>query len=315
MIYNLLGTTGLKVSKICFGSLTLGPLQKNVTPEEGGKIIAYAMEHGVNFIDTANLYHNYPHIKNAAKYCERELIISTKSYDYNEIGAKMSLTKAQKELNRDVIDIFMLHEQESIHTIRGHWEAINFLIKEKKKGNIRALGISTHRIEGVYGACEIDDLEVIHPIINYKGLGIEDGSLEDMEKAIACAKSKGKGIYGMKIFGGGNLINNVDECFNYINNLNILDSIAIGMQTKSEVDYNINKVLGRKIDVNLANEVKNKKRRLLIDSWCNGCGSCQIKCHQNAIKLIDNKAIVEEEKCITCGYCGAYCPQFCIKVV
>lgn len=303
------------MSKLCFGSLTMGPLQGNFTPEDAGRVIAYAMEQGVNFIDTATLYENYPHIKKAMEYSDKELIISTKSYDFDEKGARESLHKALRELNRDYIDIFMLHEQESIHTIRGHWEAIEYLIKEKQKGNIRALGISTHRVEGVYAASKVDELEVIHPIINIKGLGIEDGSREDMEKAISFAKSKGKGLYAMKIFGGGNLIGNSKECFDYANSLQSLDSMAIGMQSKEEVEYNIKSIMGLKIEESLDNEVKKKKRELLVEYWCTGCGNCERKCHQKAIKVVNGKAVVNKETCLTCGYCSAYCPQFCIKVV
>lgn len=315
MIYNKLGKTEIKVSKICFGSLTISPLQLNMTPIEGGKIISYAMENGINFIDTADLYNNYQHIRKAMDFSSNELIISTKSYDYNEQGAKKSLLKALKELKREYIDIFLLHEQESKNTIRGHWEAIEFLLKEKKKGNIRAIGISTHRVEAVYAVCEYDQLDVIHPILNFRGLGIEDGTRLEMEEAISYAKEKGKGIYGMKAFGGGNLINNLEECFEYVNNLNILDSFAMGMSSTAEVDYNINKLLRKEIDYTTLNTIKNQKRKLLIDYWCTGCGKCEEKCHQNAIKVLNNKAVVNESKCLLCGYCGAYCPHFCIKII
>ena len=305
----------MTVSKLCFGSLTLAPLQGNLSIEEGGKLIAYGMERGINFLDTATLYQNYGAIGKAMEYSKKELIVATKSYDYDKIGAQKNLHKALKELNRDYIDIYLLHEQESIHTIRGHWEAIEYLIKEKEKGTIRALGISTHRVEGVYGACEIPELEVIHPIINVKGLGIEDGNREDMEKAISYAKSKGKGIYAMKIFGGGNLSKDTEECFEYALNLKDLDSMAIGMITRDEIDYNINKILGLKIDESLSSKVKNRNKKLLVEFWCTGCGTCVEKCHQNAMEIIHGKAEVNSEKCLVCGYCGAYCPQFCIKVV
>lgn len=315
MIYNTLGTTGMKVSKLCFGSLTLAPLQGDLSIEEGGELIAYGMERGINFLDTATLYENYGAIKKAMEYSNKELIIATKSYDYDKIGAQKNLHKALRELNRDYIDVFLLHEQESIHTIRGHWEAIEYLIKEKEKGTIRALGISSHRVEGVYGACKIKELEVIHPIINIKGLGIEDGSRQDMEQAISYAKSKGKGIYAMKIFGGGNLSSSADECFEYALNLEDVDSMAIGMITRDEIDYNVNKILGLKIEEDLKSKVKNRNKKLLVEFWCTGCGMCVEKCHQNAMEIVDEKAQVDLKKCLVCGYCGAYCPQFCIKVV
>ncbi|WP_422449423.1 aldo/keto reductase, partial [Thermoanaerobacterium sp. DL9XJH110] len=74
--------------------------------------------------------------------------ISTKTYAYTEEMAENSLHKAMKEIGTDYIDIFLLHEQESIHTIRGHYPAIEYLLKAKEAGKIRALGISTHKIAG-----------------------------------------------------------------------------------------------------------------------------------------------------------------------
>ncbi|HHT50073.1 MAG TPA: aldo/keto reductase [Eubacteriaceae bacterium] len=315
MEYKDLGNTGLKVSKLCFGGLTVGPLQANLTPEEGGKIIAFAMEKGVNFIDTADLYNTYPHIKKAMEFSKRELIISTKSYDYEKKGAESSFHKALKLLGRDYIDIFMLHEQESIHTIKGHWEAFEYFLKEKKKGNIRAVGISTHKVEVVKLASKIPEVDVIHPIININGIGIGDGSRQDMELAIKYAKSMGKGIYGMKPLGGGNLINNIEKCFNYVLSLDFLDSIAVGMQSIEEVLYNVSAFNGWDINQSIKDKLRKKPRRLLVDFWCVGCGNCEKNCTHNAIKVVDGKAIVNIENCILCGYCGAYCPEFCLKII
>ena len=100
MEYNRLGNTDLIVSKLCFGGLTIGPLQANLSPEEGGRIIARAMEEGVNFIDTADLYNTYPHIRKALEYNKNQLIIASKSYDYERSGAEKSFLKALTQLNR-----------------------------------------------------------------------------------------------------------------------------------------------------------------------------------------------------------------------
>ena len=56
MEYRKLGQTGIEVSRLCFGSLTIGPLQKNKTLEESRPIIEAALEAGINFFDTADLY-------------------------------------------------------------------------------------------------------------------------------------------------------------------------------------------------------------------------------------------------------------------
>lgn len=315
MEYNILGSTNLKVSKLCFGGLTIGPLQANLSPEEGGKVIAYAMEEGVNFIDTADLYDSYTHIQKAMEYSNKELIISTKSYDYERIGAEKSFHKALNILNRDYIDIFMLHEQESIYTIKGHWEAFEYFLQEKKKGNIRAVGLSTHRVEVVKAAADIQEIDIIHPIININGVGIGDGNRQDMENAIRYAKSKGKGIYGMKPLGGGNLLNNKDKCFEYVLSLDCLDSIAVGMQSIEEVIYNVSTFKGKDIPNNIKEKLDKKQRKLLVDFWCEGCGNCERNCTHQAIKVNNGKAVVNNDRCVLCGYCGAYCPQFCLKII
>lgn len=45
-----LGASGLQVSKLCFGTLTMSPLQRNMSPEEGARLLVYAYERGVRFL-------------------------------------------------------------------------------------------------------------------------------------------------------------------------------------------------------------------------------------------------------------------------
>lgn len=131
----LLGNTGIEVSRLCFGSLTMTPFQANLSIKEGADLIVYAYERGINFIDTAEIYENYDYIRQALKSIPREdYVISTKTYAYTKELARESLDKALKELNLDYIDIFLLHEQESEHTIRGHYPAIEYLLQQKKLG-------------------------------------------------------------------------------------------------------------------------------------------------------------------------------------
>ena len=89
-----LGNTNIEVSRLCFGSLTMGPLQTNLSPAEGGELLLYGFENGINFIDTAELYETYKHIKHALKYWDRDkVIIATKSYAYSRETAENSLKK------------------------------------------------------------------------------------------------------------------------------------------------------------------------------------------------------------------------------
>lgn len=311
-----LGDTNIEVSRLCFGSLTISPLQRNFSYDKGAQLIKYAYDRGINFIDTAELYNNYKHINLFLKGINRKkYVIGTKSYSYSKKTAEESLLKALKELETDYIDIFLLHEQESENTIRGHYEAIEYFIKAKEKGIIRSIGISTHRVEGVLAASKYNEIEVIHPIVNKLGIGIQDGSSIDMINAIKKCHALGKGIYGMKPLGGGHLLNNVEEAFNFVQDIKEIHSIAIGMQSEDEVDANISLVEKRLIDKELQVKLRKTNRKLHIADWCIGCKECIKACQHKALRIDNNKAKVDMDRCVLCGYCGKKCNEFCIKII
>lgn len=310
-----LGKTQIEVSRLCFGSLTMTPFQANLPVKEGAYLIEYAYDKGINFLDTAEIYENYKYIREALKSIKREdYHIATKTYAYTKALAKESLDMALKELNTDYIDIFMLHEQESIHTINGHFDAIEYFIEAKKQGKIRSIGISTHRIAAAEAIKEFDEIEIIHPIVNKKGLGINDGSIDDMLKVLKELKAMGKGIYSMKPLGGGHLIKDVEDAFNFVRNIPFIDAIAIGMQSVAEIDANINLMNHGTIPESIQIDLKEKNRKLIVADYCAGCGKCIERCKQKGIQLVDGQA-EPNDNCILCGYCATVCPEFCIKVI
>jgi len=312
--YVKLGNTGLEVSRMCFGGLIIGPLQANLPLDEGVNVILAALERGVNFIDTAELYGTYDYIREAIKKSKSKPIIATKSYAYSTEGAKASLEKARKELDIDVIDIFLLHEQESRLTLKGHREALEYYISMKEKGIIRAVGVSTHNVEVVEACADMPEVEVIHPLVNKAGIGIGDGTIEDMLAAVKRAHDNGKGIYSMKPLGGGNLLKSYSECMDFVLNIPYIDSIAVGMQSVEEVIMNICVFNNEPVPEDIRSSVAGRKKHLHIDYWCEGCGRCVERCRQDALYIQDNKAKVIEEKCLLCGYCASACSCFAIKV-
>lgn len=311
----LLGNTDIEVSRLCFGSLTMTPFQANLSTKEGAYLIEYAFERGINFLDTAEIYENYHYIREALKGIKREnYVIATKSYAYTKEMAKASLDLALKEIGTDYIDIFLLHEQESIYTIKGHFEAIEYFLEAKEKGLIRAFGISTHNVAGAEAARKVKEIDIIHPIVNKQGLGIQDGTIDDMLKELKAINALGKGIYAMKPLGGGHFIKSIEESFNFVRSIPYIDSIAIGMQSVKEIDANISLIEKGYIPQSLKDEIDKKKRKLIVADYCIACGNCVERCKQNAIDIVDGIA-VPNEKCILCGYCATVCPEFCIKVI
>lgn len=315
MEYVELGRTGIKVSRLCLGTLPLGPLQAHLDVRAGAQVIRMALELGINFLDTAEIYGTFPYIRKALRGWPEPVVIATKSYAYTWEGMKESLEEARRALDREVIDIFLLHEQESEHTLAGHREALDFLLEAKAQGLVKAVGISTHAVAAVRASIKVREIDVLHPLINMEGLGILDGTREEMLAAVKEAFLAGKGVYAMKALGGGHLAGRAREALAFVLNLPFVHSVAVGMQTPEEVMVNVAWCLGEEVSPEILKKIKNKKRKLHIEEWCRGCGSCVERCPQGALKLEGGRAMVDEALCILCGYCASSCRDFCLKVV
>ena len=316
MIYRPLGQTGLMVSPIVFGALTIGPIHKNLPLAEGAAVIEEALDLGVNWIDTAECYDTYPYIRAALKGRNDTVYVSSKSYAYDRAGMAKAFEDCRKALDRDVLDIFLLHEQESRYTIEGHKAALDYLQEKKAKGLLRAVGLSGHAVDAVAAAAERDDIDVIHPLINKMGWGIIDGSREEMLAAIAKAHRNGKGLFGMKALSGGKLADDAKACFDWAFGLKDLDAFAVGMKSRREVRINVAWALGKEPDPADLAAYTVEKRHIEVRDTCIGCESCIRRCGQRAIaKAPGAKTVtIDLKRCVLCGYCRDNCEQNAIRI-
>lgn len=314
MQYVKLSARDLRVSRLLFGTLTMGPLQRNLPIDEGAELLCEAARQGVNFIDTAEYYYTYPFIRVALRSYP-ELVICTKSYAYDREGAKRSVALAQEGIGRDCIDVFLLHEQESEHTLRGHADALEYYQQLRDQGIIRAIGISTHHVAAVRAAAAWPGIDVVFTICNRTGIGIADGTCKQMENAMHLAHQNDRAVMAMKVLGGGHLIGEREQALSYVLSNSDVDVIAIGMQSKAEIAYNVAMMEGIPPDDWSAKQSATANRRLHIQEECIGCGQCVRRCGQHALSIQHEVATVDQAKCVRCGYCAAVCPLFCIKVI
>ncbi len=341
------------VSRIAFGSLTVSAMQRNLPPDEAAAVMAYAFDSGINFADTAQYYENYPLIRAALKRAKNpeRVVISSKTYAWNRLLAEQAVEEARRELDRDVIDIFMLHEQESWDTLRGHREALDALFELRERGVIRAVGASTHHIALVKGLLKLADTEgiaadVCHPLYNMAGIGIADGTESDMAQALAELKRRGTGIFAMKALGGGHLCSSAEEALRFVLDKPFIDAVAVGMQSFAEVDANLRLLTERAFDEASRASLAQTKRTLHVEEYCEGCGACVRRCGEGALRLVPVRtdpaesaphdlseafsaseglpspdesaprfrAEPDDSKCVRCGYCTKVCPVFALKI-
>lgn len=152
MNYNILGNSNLDISEIAFGCMSLGD---NVTENEN--LIARALDKGINFFDTADLYQrgeNERQLGRALKDRRNDVILATKvgnqwrsdgsGWDWNPSPAyiRKAVDDSLRRLGTDYIDLYQLHGgtlEDPIDDIIETFEQLQHV------GKIRYYGISSIR--------------------------------------------------------------------------------------------------------------------------------------------------------------------------
>ncbi len=145
MEYNELGKTGLKVSR--FG---LGCMRFPQEEPEAIRMVRYAIDHGVNYLDTAYVYKGSEVTVGKAlrENYRNKVVLATKSPIWNiekHEDFERYLDEELKRLGTDYIDVYLLHNLNPQHweTVK-RFDGLTFLDKMVKKGKIRHKGFSIH---------------------------------------------------------------------------------------------------------------------------------------------------------------------------
>jgi aryl-alcohol dehydrogenase-like predicted oxidoreductase len=259
-----LGSTGMRVSKLGFGTYDFGIPELKISPEQGGRILSESFKLGVNFWDTSEDYGSHPHVASALKFVPRkDVVISTKTNAKNGEEATKGLKTSLKELDTDYIDVFLLHYVKS-DWIDGCQQALKQLSDFKTTGAAKAIGLSTHSVTVARKAREFKELDVIlaicckadQAIIGrfHEHIPLEDGSIEEMLQTLKSTHDRGKGVIAMKVLGGictscglkhpaPPLLKNYQSSIKSIAQLDFVDSMVIGMKKIDEVKKNMNAIL------------------------------------------------------------------------
>ncbi len=312
----LLGSTGMEVSPLIFGSLPMGPLQAGMSVRDGGRLIRYALERGINMIDTADLYENYGHIREALSGYRGRCFLASKTHATDPKTARLHVERALSELAVDHLDIVHVHAARVADPLVERRAVIDALLQLREEGKIAHIGLSSHYVCAVRKAAASPDIAVVHPLINRLGMGILDGSAEQMALAIVEVAAAGKGVYAMKALAGGNLISEARRSLKFVLDVKGVQGVAVGMLSEQEIEANIALFSDAELDEEKWTALERGRRHLkIMERFCKGCGACVPACTNLALTLVNGKVQVDESRCILCGYCAAACPEFIIRVV
>jgi aryl-alcohol dehydrogenase-like predicted oxidoreductase len=158
MEYVRLGRTGLKVSKLCLGCLSFGSpdwLPWVLDEADSRPILARAIEAGINFFDTAEMYSNgvgEQVLGRALKDLARrdELVVASKVWfpqtqDPNDGGLSRkqifrAIDRSLKHLGMDYVDLYQIHRFDYTTPIEETLEALNDIVRA---GKVRYIGASS----------------------------------------------------------------------------------------------------------------------------------------------------------------------------
>lgn len=178
MEYTFLGRTGLKVSKLCLGTMNFGPY---TTEEDSFKIMDRSLEHGINFFDTANVYGWDKGVGITEQIIGRwfaedksrreKIVLATKVYGKMGDGPndqklsayhiRKACEDSLKRLQTDHIDLYQMHHIDRDAPWEEIYQAMEQLVRE---GKIIYVGSSN------FAAWNIAEAQMIADRRNFLGI-------------------------------------------------------------------------------------------------------------------------------------------------
>ncbi|WP_438971733.1 aldo/keto reductase [Methylophaga sp.] len=255
---NTISNTGVSVSPLGLGTVKLGR-DKAVKYPEGFKIpddrqaadlLDLAWDLGINLIDTAPAYgQSEQRLGPLLKKQAHDWIVASKAgeyfdsatgescYDFRPESIISSVENSLKLLQRDVLDIVLIHSDGNDLEIIEQYGALETLADLKQRGLVRASGMSTKTVEGGLEALKRSDMAMIMHNLEY----------QDELAVLKQAEQDNKGIFIKKALGSGHLAANssttdkVQANFDFIFAEPAISSVIVGTINPEHLQDNVAK--------------------------------------------------------------------------
>jgi aryl-alcohol dehydrogenase-like predicted oxidoreductase len=249
-----LGKTKITVSRVGLGTGMRGSnRQSNHSRMGTEKFNALAMgcyERGVRLFDVADLYGTHPFLAGAMKNMRREdYVISSKIWFRNggipepeRPNPDVVVERFLKELKTDYIDLVLFHCTTSEQWPEKLSDQMEILAKLKKRGLVRAHGVSCHSVAALERCIKESWVDSVHARINPYARHMDVKTVEEVpkvEKVLKAIRREGKAVVGMKIIGQGDFGKSPekrDESIKYALESGCVDAMVVGFEKIEEVD-------------------------------------------------------------------------------
>ena len=164
----ILGKTGERVSLIAFGGIVV----MNAEPEHAAKVVAEAVDAGINYFDVAPSYGDAEvKLGPALKPFRDQVFLACKTGERDRKGAEKELKQSLKRLQTDHFDLYQLHAitdvKGDVETALGKGGAMEAILEARRAGLIRYIGFSAHSSEAALAAMREFDFDIMMYPINF----------------------------------------------------------------------------------------------------------------------------------------------------
>ena len=312
-----LGRTDLEVSRIGIGGI---PLQRP-SKEDAVELIKYALDQGINLIDTSRHYGtSEERIGKAIKGRREEVIMITRQSSTDATEAKKHLQKSFETLQTDYLDIWEFHNvgKEKYDRLLQVGSAFDIARKAQKTGKIKFIGLTSHCFETMEKAIKSELFDVVLFPLNFI-------NNEAADSLIPLAKKYDIGFTAMKPFAGGRL-QKASLVMKYLLQFDTVVPVP-GFEKIEQIDEVI-----RIIDENIPlsrkeNAQIDDTRNRLGKKFCQWCSYCMPTCPEEIyipgvinLKVSYNlwpqgtfisnyqEYVNKARNCIECKVCESKCP-------
>lgn len=194
MVTRRYGVHDVFLSVIGFGGICV----MDETPADAARIVARAVERGVNYFDVAPSYGNAEErLGPALEPYRRDVFLACKTNVREADGAEHEFRQSQRRLRTDHIDLYQLHgieTEDDVDRILAHGGALEVLTRLRDAGDVRFLGFSAHNEDAALRLLDAYDFDSVLFPVNWRvwnagGVG---------PRMVDRARSKGAAVLALK---------------------------------------------------------------------------------------------------------------------
>ncbi len=251
-----LGQTGVTCSRLGIGTGShSGNVQKALGKEAFIRLIRYAYDRGITYIDCAQSYVTFEWIGDAIKGLPRERLFVQSKIGGQPPNILEVIDRHRKVFNTDYVDSLLVHCM-----VKDRWtddwkRILDAFDEARQKGWIRLKGVSCHSLPALRTATESPWPQIHLVRLNPQGAHLDTPAetwnarsdpshLPAVVEQLRRMRAKGRGTLGMKLVGDGDFTRAEDRerAMQYVMKSGLVDAVVIGFKSPAEIDESIERM-------------------------------------------------------------------------